>query len=223
MKNKVIRQIISGLVCITLGILIAVYGTNAIDTYLGIIGCVIGVSLLGFEAILFRKKIDLNPIPILYGATLLTVGIFLFTDVLNVTPLVNFIVVIVVGLGAGLLLFGAYLLSKKEKFSGFLDTLLGVVALVIAILYITVEKFRDIFWIIFGVVFAAYGVLLIITTFIKPKEGKIKVKKEKKVKVKEDTSPEEVKSEESLKEDPAQIEVVEVKEIEHNHEEEKGE
>ena len=220
MNKKMVKQIISGLVCITLGVLIAIYGTNAIDTYLGIIGCVIGASLLGLEGILAYKKIELNPIALLYGATLLTVGIFLFTDVLTVANLLNFIVVIVVGVGAGLLLYGVYLFSKREKFSGFIDTLLGVVALVISILYITVEKFREVFWIIFGVVFAAYGLLLVVTSFIKPKDpNKIKVRKEKKVKVKEEEIvPEEVKEEE----EPAQIEVVEVKEIEEKPEE-KGE
>ena len=220
MNKKMIKQIVSGLVCVVLGVLIAIYGTKAVDTYLGIIGCVIGASLLGFEAIVAYKKIEVNPVALLYGATLLTVGIFLFTDVLTVTNLFNFIVVIVVGVGAGLLLYGIYLFTKREKFTGFVDTLLGVVALVISILYITVEKFREIFWIIFGVVFAAYGLLLVITSFIKPKDpNKIKVKKEKKVKVKEEIVPEEVKEEEK----PAEIDIVEVKEIEEKKEEEKGE
>ena len=217
MKNKLIRQIISGIVCIILGVLIAIYGPKAIDTYLGIIFCVLGASLLGFQAIVWYKKLEMSPVDVLYGAVLLTVGVFLFTDWLSVAGFINFIVVIVVGLGAGLLMYGIHLLTKKEKFSGFLDTLLGVVALVIAILYLTVEKFRDIFWIIFGVVFAAYGLLVIITSLIKPKEGKIKVRKEKKAKAKkeEEIVPEEPKGEE----EPPQIDVVEVKEIEEKKEE----
>ena len=221
MKNKLIRQIISGIVCIILGVLIAIYGPKAIDTYLGVIFCVLGASLLGFQGIVWYKKLEMSPVDVLYGAVLLTVGVFLLTPALSVVELIDFVVVIVVGLGAGLLMYGVHLLTKKEKFSGFLDTLLGVVALVTAILYLTVEKFREIFWIIFGVVFAAYGLLVIITSLIKPKEGKIKVRKEKKTKVKEEEIvPEENKSEE----EPAQIDVIEVKEIEEKPaEEEKGE
>ena len=72
-----------------------------------------------------------------------------------------------IGGGAGLVLVGCYALVKKDTFGGAMNIVIGVAAITLAVLYITVEGFRDAFWIIVGILVAIYGVLEIIRAFLK--------------------------------------------------------
>ena len=83
----------------------------------------------------------------------------LFTDFLSVGVLINFLVIVVLGAGVGILVYGIYLLSKKETAPGLMNLVLGLVAIVVAVLYIAVADFRNIFWIIVGVLIAVYGLV----------------------------------------------------------------
>ena len=159
MKRKS-STFVSGLIMIILGVLIAVFGgEKTLDIYFGIVSLVSGVCLIALGIYNISKKMPLPPAAVILGSVLVSVGIALFTDYLEFGVLINFLVMVVLGSGVGLLLYGVYLLVKKELPSGLMNVVVGVVAITLAILYITVPDFRKVFWIIVGVVVAAYGLV----------------------------------------------------------------
>ena len=46
MKKEKLSKILSGVVLILLGILVAIFGAGALDVYFGIIACIVGLCLL---------------------------------------------------------------------------------------------------------------------------------------------------------------------------------
>ena len=169
MKKEKLSRLLSGIILILLGVLVAIFREGALDVYFGIVCCAAGLLLLIYTAYLVSKKEHLTPTGFIVGSVLLTMGISLFVHWITVGFLVSFIVVAVLGAGAGLVFYGAYLLSRKEQFNGFLNVIIGVVAIVLAILYKTVPDFAKIFWVIVGVVIAVYGVLEVASAFIEKK------------------------------------------------------
>ena len=169
MKKEKLSKILTCTVLIVLGILIAIFGTGAIDVYLGVVACVAGVVVLVDTIFLITRKEKLASAPFVLGLVLLSIGIALFTPYIGFDKLVNFLVIVILGVGAGLLCYGIYLLANKESSNGLLNMVMGVVAVVLAVLYITLNDFRTAFWIIVGVVIAVYGLLGLVFTLVEKK------------------------------------------------------
>ena len=169
MKKEKLTQVLVGAILVALGILVAIFGTGAFDIYFGIIAIGAGAILLALAIALMVKKQVLAPTAFILPAVLLAVGITLFTPYIGFEALEQFIVVLVLGLGAGLLLYGCYLIGKKAPIDGVVNIVIGVVALTLSILFITVHDFEKAFWVIVGVVIALYGVLEIVTAFLEKK------------------------------------------------------
>lgn len=156
-KNK---TLISGIICIVLGILIAVFGgQKVLDIYFGIVALVSGLCLVATGIYAMSKKQPVPSVSLILGCVFLAVGITLFTEYLTIAALINFLVIVVLGSGVGILCYGVYLLSKKQTAPGLMNLALGLVAVVVSILYISVPDFRSIFWIIVGVLIAVYGLV----------------------------------------------------------------
>lgn len=167
MKKETFSQILKGIIFVVLGILVAIFGVGALDLYFGIVACAAGALLLIYALFLASRKQNVGASSFITGGILLTVGITLFTDWLSVASLIGFLVVVVLGSGAGLFCFGIYQLVKKEKANALINIVIGVVAITLAVLYMAVPEFRDAFWIIVGVVIALYGALNVVTAFLK--------------------------------------------------------
>ena len=156
-KNK---TLLSGIFCIVLGVLIAIFGGQTVlDIYFGIVALVSGLCLIAYGVYAMSKKQPVPSSSLILGSVLTAVGVTLFTDFLSVGVLINFLVIVVLGAGVGILVYGIYLLSKKETAPGLMNLVLGLVAIVVAVLYISVADFRNIFWIIVGVLIAVYGLV----------------------------------------------------------------
>ena len=166
MKKDKLSKVLTFAVVIALGILIAIFGTDAIDIYLGIVACIAGVVVLVDAIYLITRKEEVPVTPFVLACVLLAVGISLFPHYISFGVLVRFIVVVILGLGAGLLGYGIYLLSKKQTSTGILNVVVGVVAITLAILYMAIPDFAKVFWIIVGVVIAVYGLLGLVFTII---------------------------------------------------------
>ena len=167
-KNEIVTRVLSGILILTLGILIAIFGGQTVlDIYFGVVSLVAAASLLIVAMYQLGKEKRLNPVLLVVGSILVAVGIGLLTHYLTVGGLINFLVLALLGGGGGLLLYGAYCLAKKETFTGVLDMIIGAAAITLSILYITVEGFRTAFWIVVGVLFALYGLSEIIFVIVK--------------------------------------------------------
>ena len=167
MKKDKLSKILTFAVVIALGILIAIFHTDAIDIYFGIIACMSGVVILVDAIYLITKKQEVPVAPFVISCVLLAIGITLFTHYITFNMLVKFIVVVILGLGVGLLGYGIYLFTKKEVSTGILNVVMGVVAATLAILFIAnVNNIENVFWIIVGVVVAVYGLLGLVFTIV---------------------------------------------------------
>ena len=159
MKKEKLSKVLTGLIIATLGVLIAIFGVAAVlNIYLGVVACVAGVSLLVYACVLMGKKVVLPPFYLVAGFALIAISIGLFLNLINVGVVVTLLVFAVIGGGAGLTFYGIYLLSKKAKTLGLIDICVGVVALTLGILYLTVDGFAKVFWIITGILIAVYGI-----------------------------------------------------------------
>ena len=169
MKKETLFQILSGAILVALGILIAIFQIGALDLYFGIIAIVGGAVLLAYGIYLLIKKNGVNGSSVILACVLLALGITLVIHFVSFGALVPLILTLMIGGGTGLVLVGVYAVAKKNTFGGLVNILIGVTAIVLAVLYIAVEGFRDAFWIIVGVVVAVYGVLEIVGAFINKK------------------------------------------------------
>ena len=169
MKKEKLSKILTCTVLIVLGILIAIFGTGAIDVYLGVVACVAGVVVLADTIFLITRKEKLAVAPFVLSLVLIAIGITLFAHYISFAAIVNFLVVVILGTGAGLLCYGIYLLANKETSNGLLNIVMGVVAVVLAVLYMSVPEFAKVFWIIVGVVIAVYGLLGLVFTLVEKK------------------------------------------------------
>lgn len=163
MSNDKNTQLINGVIFLVIGVLIAIFGGQAVlDIYFAIVALVGAIVLLSFAIYQMAKKTYLNVTFLIVGTILLAISIGLFTHYLSLGAIISFLVVAILGAGAGLLCLGIYLLAKKCTFDGLLNTIIGVCAIILAALYIGVADFRTAFWIVIGILIAIYGMLLIV-------------------------------------------------------------
>ena len=156
-KNK---TLISGIFCIILGVLIAIFGGQTVlDIYFGVVALVSGLCLISYGVYAMSKKQPVPSTSFILGFVLSAVGITLFTNYLTVGDLFNFLVIVILGSGVGILCYGIYLLAKKETVPGLMNLALGIVGVVVSVLYIAVDDFRSLFWIIVGILIAVYGLV----------------------------------------------------------------
>ncbi len=159
MNNSKINEIISAIIIIVIGVLIATLGINTVlNNYVAIVCIIIGGLLaLGCLAAIIKKAPLTIGIPVFSGI-LLAVGITIFTKWLDLAALINLLVSTEIGFGAGLALYGCYLVCfKKQLAMGLTQFLSGAIALLLGILYIAIPDFRTVFWIIVGILIAVYG------------------------------------------------------------------
>ena len=167
MSKEKTSQLVSGIILLLLGVLIAIFGGQAVlDTYFGIVAIICGAVLLGLAIYQMAKKSGVNPLALILGCVLIAIGIALFTPFLSFSIIINILVIVILGVGAGLVCLGIYMLAKKDTVNGLINVIVGIVLIVLAVLYINVADFRKAFWIIVGILVAVYGVFEIINATI---------------------------------------------------------
>ena len=170
-KNKLIN-VLEGVILVVLGILVAINGFNAINIYFGIVAVVIGSVLLLLAAVILAKSKLLPFGALAGGAVSLTVGIAILMEKFDVNFLFALLVLVILGLGAALVLYGIYSIAKKLPVAGIIQIVLGALMLTFSIVYMNVEDFHKPFWIIIGILIALYGVLVIVLQFVDTKKKK---------------------------------------------------
>ena len=170
MKEKT-ASIVSAIITIALGILVAIFGFGALDIYVGI-GCLVaGVVLAVVNIVFIAKKKPISFSGLFLGVALIVLGVcFIWTHYVSFTMLINLIVLLILGLGIALFAYGLFtvLLAKKIAF-GVVEMALGIVVIVFTILYLNVPDFQKAFWIVTGIAIAAYGVLELISVLANKK------------------------------------------------------
>ena len=177
MNKEKVSQLASGIILLLLGVLIAIFGGQTVlDTYFGVVALICGAVLLGLVIYQIAKKSAFNAFALILGCVLIAIGIALFTPFLSFSVIINILVVAILGVGAGLVCIGVYMLAKKDTINGLINLIVGIVLIVLAVLYINVADFRKAFWIIVGILVAIYGVLQIINATISTRKTTTKKK-----------------------------------------------
>lgn len=163
MKEKY-AKIIAAVILIVIGVIVAVCGAGALDLYFGI-GCLVAGGVLVILNIISISKSKQFTFGALFLSTaLIVLGVsFIWTHYVSFGMLINLIVLLILGLGIALLIYGLFtvLLSKKTAV-GVVEMVLGIVVIVFTILFLNVPDFQKAFWIVTGIAIAAYGVLELI-------------------------------------------------------------
>lgn len=170
MKEKT-ASIIAAVILIVMGIIIAVVGAGALDLYFGI-GCLVaGGVLVILNIISLAKSKQITFGQLFLSTALIVLGVcFIWTHYVSFTMLINLIVLLILGLGIALFVYGLFtvILSKKVAI-GVVEMVLGIVVIVFTILYLNIPDFQKAFWIVTGIAIAAYGVLELISVLANKK------------------------------------------------------
>ena len=77
MKKEKLTQVLVGAIMVALGILVAIFGTEAFDLYFGILAVAVGAVLLGYAIYLISKKQVLAPTFIIIPAVIVFITLAL--------------------------------------------------------------------------------------------------------------------------------------------------
>ena len=177
--DKKISVILEAALIFVLGILVAIFGAGTVlDNYFGVVCIVIGAFFAAVSILIIVKGQPLLPaFPITAGITL-AIGIAMFTPWLTIANLINFMVIIVLGLGAGLVIYSIYSFTRGPAFRAFGAAQLcaGVLAIVLASCYVAFPGFQQAFWIIVGILMCLYAIAWLVFFFVVNGEHKHKKK-----------------------------------------------
>lgn len=173
MQKEKLTNLIEGLILMVLGIFIAIFGGGqVVDVYFGIVSLVTGLvfGIMALMEVTNKRPLPLKPV-VLCGA-FVSVAIGLFVGWLSFAQLINLLILIILGCGAGLVIYGIYLMAKKKTSLGVTIFILGVFLVVLPVLYMLIPDFRKAFWIIVGIIIALEGLLQVASALIKEKKKK---------------------------------------------------
>lgn len=145
---------------------------EVINIIFGVLLMVGGAACLALAIVGLVKTKKLPFILCLGAMGGLFLGIMLVVpEQLNVFVVFGILVYAVPAVGLALVFHGIYLICKKETIAGLIETLIGVGAAVIGMLYLFVPEFQQVFWIIAGILLMLYGIYMIVLACLK-KEAK---------------------------------------------------
>ena len=166
MNQKTI-SIIRGIAIMVIGILIAIFGGQAVmNIYIGVACVIAGALLLAVECYNLTKKIPLRPVYLALGGALVALAIALFVNQADIAgAAIGVLVAMILGAGVGIAFYGIYLTTKKQPLAGVLLIIIGLGMLTMSICWYAIgADFHRYFWIIIGSLIAAYG--LVVTVLV---------------------------------------------------------
>ena len=171
MKNIDVTKVISGIVAVVVGILIAVLGIgDVMNTYLAILAIIAGSALLilGCYTLYTKKVLPLPPLAL--GGALIAIGVGVFTNYISFEVLIWILVFSLFGVGGALVVFGIYILVKRNPALGVGFIVIGGGLIALAACYLAFGDFRKVFWIIVGILIAVSGALDIVYALVEKKK-----------------------------------------------------
>ena len=165
--NKTLIGVLEGIVAIVVGVLVAIFGGQAVlDIYFGVLFLIAGVILMIFAITILAKTKLLNFVLVFLSFVGLVIGSFLLAKYYSVGYLVYTLVLLIIAAGGALIFHGVYAITKKLVFAGIGEIVVGAASITVGILYIFVPEFHVAFWIVVGVLVALYGVIILVTALL---------------------------------------------------------
>ena len=165
--NKKLLGILEGAAAIVLGVLVAIFGGQAVlDVYFGVLFVIAAAGILAFAIVgLVRTKILLFP-ALFVGIALGLIGSFMLANYYSFGYLVYTLVLLVIAAGFALVFYGIYTLVKFNVFYGIGQIVIGGALSTLGFCYIFVGGFYKWFWVIVGVLIAVYGLVYAIAAIL---------------------------------------------------------
>ena len=170
MNSKTRMTIVEGAVMAVLGIMIAIFGGQTVlDSYFGALFVLLGACLFVIEILFITKNKYAHFSDLFLSSFLIIVGCFLLANQFSFDYVITLLVYAVIAFGAALLINGLVSSLTKRMALGMGQLFIGVSAITLGVLYLTVNEFRSAFWIVVGVLVSVYGIFTILTVFIRKK------------------------------------------------------
>lgn len=174
LTRKQTINLVIGLILIVVGILMAcsILMQDMVSILLGVVFLVSGSVLILQPLIVKNRLLDYNA---LLGGIFVSLGVLVLLSgqaiILMIAGLVCIIsMVIGIILAIDSLLY--YFLKKKDLKVLIIELLLGVVLFVVGLVfYLMLNDVMDYVWMVLGILFALYGIWLIVKLFIKEKNA----------------------------------------------------
>ena len=174
LTRKQTINLIIGLILIVVGILMAcsILMQDMVSILLGVVFLVSGSVLILQPLIVKNRLLDYNA---LLGGIFVSLGVLVLLSgqaiILMIAGLVCIIsMVIGIILAIDSLLY--YFLKKKDVKVLIIELLLGVVLFVVGLVfYLMLSDVMDYVWMVLGILFALYGIWIIVKLFIKEKNS----------------------------------------------------
>ena len=169
--SKKLTGILTGVAVAAFGLLLLL--TSILDS-LDVVNVIFGVVLMLLGAacvalavlgLVKEKKLEFK---LCLGATAgLFLGLMVILNQLNIFAIFALLVYAVPPVGLALLAHGIFMICKKETVPGLIKAGVGVAATVIGMLYLFVESFQQVFWIIVAILLLVYGAYMIVMACLK--------------------------------------------------------
>ena len=174
LTRKQTINLVIGLILIVVGILMAcsILMRDIVPILLGVVFLVSGGVLILQPLIVKNRLLDYNA---LLGGLFVSLGVLVLLsgrDIIEMIAKLVCIISMVIGtiLAIDSLLY--YFLKKKDLKVLIIELLLGVVLFVVGLVfYLMLTKVMEYVWMVLGILFALYGIWLIVKLFIKEKNA----------------------------------------------------
>lgn len=172
--SKKVFGIIEGIAIIALGVLIAIFGGQAVlDLYFGILFIIASAGLIAFSIATLVKTGLLNFLLVFLALAAGLFGSFLLANYYSFGYIMYTLVLLIIAAGGALVLYGVYVAIKFNVFYGVGQSVVGAALATLGICYVFVDGFAKYFWIITGALVAAYGLFYVIASIFRKDESKV--------------------------------------------------
>lgn len=174
LTRKQTINLVIGLILIVVGILMAcsILMQDMVSILLGVVFLVSGSVLILQPLIVKNRLLDYNA---LLGGIFVSLGVLVLLsgqDIIMMIAKLVCIISMVIGIILAIDSLLYYFLKKKDLKVLIIELLLGVVLFVVGLVfYLMLYDVMDYVWMVLGILFALYGIWLIVKLFIKEKNA----------------------------------------------------
>lgn len=174
LTRKQTINLVIGLILIVVGILMAcsILMQDMVSILLGVVFLVSGSVLILQPLIVKNRLLDYNA---LLGGLFVSLGVLVLLsgrDIIEMIAKLVCIISMVIGIILAIDSLLYYFLKKKDLKVLIIELLLGVVLFVVGLVfYLMLIDVMDYVWMVLGILFALYGIWLIVKLFIKEKNA----------------------------------------------------
>lgn len=169
--SKKLIGILEGAATIVLGVLVAIFGGQAVlDLYFGILFIIASAGLLAFAIVILTKTRILNFFSLFGAFAFALFGSFLLANYYSFGYFMYTLVLLIIAAGFALIPYGVYTIVKFSLFYGIGQIVVGAGVATLGLCYLFIPEFYQAFWIVAGCLIALYGLFMLLSALFTKEE-----------------------------------------------------